>query len=380
LFWVDVPNSLLTENGRSESAIRRNHQQLGQLVSGQILTHQDKSTMNLFAIDSRRELREDMLGPSYAKTQNEAFFRWLNKPGKTSRRERCAMEYGIVDGKQTTDMEREKRHGQQLEDLEIQAPDRVQREAAALVRKLEQTYDALDRLMAQNPEVTRQITKRASTDEEFHRKLRRGLELADAAPRCRWVRQDGTSCGSPGMKKHIYCFAHKQMMEARALALSLPAPEDANAIQIGIMRIQKALIEGTISTKMAGLLLYSMQLALQNVGQMTFGKANERDMATNLMDEQDALAEERDLPLLHTADTDRKGWESFTGEDAEPPQQAKTGLAGGPGGAKENQGIQPRTNADELGLITAGRDNGISSGILKDPPWDKPTPKWDAVG
>ena len=43
------------------------------------------------------------------------------------------------------------------------------------------------------------------------------------------------------MKKHIYCFAHAQMMEARALALSLPAQEDANAIQIGIMRVQKAL-------------------------------------------------------------------------------------------------------------------------------------------
>ena len=118
------------------------------------------------------------------------------------------MEYGIVDGKQTMDME---------------SRERVSREAAALIRKLEQTYDALDRLMTQNPEVTRQITKRAATDEEFHRKLRKGLELADAAPRCRWVKQDGTTCGSPQMKKHIYCFAHKQMMEARALALPLPA-------------------------------------------------------------------------------------------------------------------------------------------------------------
>ena len=60
-------------------------------------------------------------------------------------------------------------------------------------------------------------------------------------PRCRWVKQDGTACRSPQMKKHIYCFAHAQMMEARALALSLPAQEDANAIQIGIMRVQKAL-------------------------------------------------------------------------------------------------------------------------------------------
>ena len=44
------------------------------------------------------------------------------------------------------------------------------------------------------------------------------------------------------------------------------------------MRIQKALIEDTISTKKAGLLLYSMQLALQNVGQVTFGQAKTRSL------------------------------------------------------------------------------------------------------
>src|ERR1041385_6338840 len=78
--------------------------------------------------------------------------------------------------------------------------------------------------------------------------------MADMSPRCQWVRQDGTSCGSPQMKQHIYCFAHMQMAGARELMLKLPPPEDANAIQIGLMRIQKSLIEGTISTKIAGLL------------------------------------------------------------------------------------------------------------------------------
>src|ERR1051326_8013080 len=109
-------------------------------------------------------------------------------------------------------------------------------------------------------------------------------------PRCRWVKQDGTACRSPQMKKHIYCFAHAQMMEARALALSLPAQEDANAIQIGIMRIQKALIEDTISTKKAGLLLYSMQLALQNVGQVTFGQAKDEEMLTEGVTEEEAFS------------------------------------------------------------------------------------------
>ena len=57
------------------------------------------------------------------------------------------------------------------------------------------------------------------------------------------------------------------------------------------MRYKKALIDDTISAKKAGLLLYSLQLAITNIGQTTFGKANEQDLATNLMDEQDALEE-----------------------------------------------------------------------------------------
>src|SRR6185312_10070740 len=109
----------------------------------------------------------------------------------------------------------------------------------------------------------------------------------------RWVRTDGTSCGSPQMKKHIYCFAHRQMMEARALALSLPALEDANAIMVGIMRIQKALIDDTISVKKAGLLLYSMQLALQNVGQVTFGQVKTEELVRETVDEGEAISDQQ---------------------------------------------------------------------------------------
>jgi hypothetical protein len=109
------------------------------------------------------------------------------------------------------------------------------------------------------------------------------------------------------MKKHIYCFAHRQMMEARALALSLPALEDANAIQIGIMRIQKALIEGTISTKTAGLLLYSMQLALQNVGQTTFGQAKTEELVRTTVSEEEAFRQNQTpLTTKDTKDTEEE--------------------------------------------------------------------------
>ena len=163
--------------------------------------------------------------------------------------------------------------------------------AEALVRRIGEACDELERMAEENPELVGRVTHGAEEHKEAYLRLKARLALADSAPRCRWVRQDGTTCGSPQMKRHIYCFAHKQLAEAQALALRLPALEDANAIQVGIMRIQKALIEGTISTKTAGLLLSSMQLALQNVGQTTFGQAKAEEPVTETVDAEDALRE-----------------------------------------------------------------------------------------
>ena len=198
------------------------------------------------------------------------------------------------------------------EHTESTEKERIRQRAEALVRRIGETCDELDKLAEENPELVGQVTHGAEEHKDAYVRLKARLQMADAAPRCRWVRQDGTACGSPQMKKHIYCFAHRQMMEARALALSLPAQEDANAIQIGIMRIQKALIEGTISTKMAGLLLYSMQLALQNVGQTTFGQAKTEELVRETVDEEEAISNQRsavsksDTPTTETRRTARR--------------------------------------------------------------------------
>ncbi len=171
--------------------------------------------------------------------------------------------------------------------------ERLKQRAEALVRRIGEACDELERLAEENPELVGRVTHGAEEHKEAYLRLRARLALAEAAPRCRWVRQDGTTCGSPQMKRHIYCFAHKQLAEAQALALMLPALEDANAIQVGLMRIQKALIEGTISTKTAGLLLYSMQLALQNVGQVTFGQAKAEEPVRETVDAEKALSDQR---------------------------------------------------------------------------------------
>jgi len=130
------------------------------------------------------------------------------------------------------------------------------------------------------------------------------------------------------MKQHIYCFAHMQMAEARTLMLMLPVVEDANAIQVGLMRIQKALIEDTISMKKAGLLLYSMQLAMTNVGQTTFGKAKDEEMVRETVDEEEAISRQRSA-ISEKQDQHQR---PFTTEDTE-----------------EEKGL-PRMGADERGL------------------------------
>src|SRR6476646_812417 len=215
------------------------------------------------------------------------------------------MAHGTVNGKPLTTNE----HGDcQRQELEQQ--EETQQRAEALALKLAQTYEELTRLLERNPGMKRQMTEGTANPDKVYQKLKQRLKMADMAPRCQWVRQDGTGCGSPQMKHHIYCFAHMQMAEARDLMLRLPPPEDPNAIQVGLMRIQKAVIEDTISMKKAGLLLYSMQLALTNVGRTTFGQAKDEEMVRETVDEETALSNQQsaisqDQPQNQTFETQR---------------------------------------------------------------------------
>jgi hypothetical protein len=225
------------------------------------------------------------------------------------------MANGTANGKPLTTNTHEDHQQRELEQQE-----QVKERAEALATKLAQTYEELSRLLERNPAMKRQMTEGDAREDKIYQRLKQRLKMADMAPRCQWVKQDGTACRSPQMKQHIYCFAHKQMAEARELMLMIPVVEDANAIQVGLMRIQKALIEDTISMKKAGLLLYSMQLAMTNVGQTTFGQAKDEEMVRETVSEEEALREnqhpprrhgdteeEKDLPRMHA---DERGLEN----------------------------------------------------------------------
>ena len=113
--------------------------------------------------------------------------------------------------------------------------------------------------------------------EEWHRK-RALLAKADAAPRCEHIFENGIQCGSPRMKTGRLCYAHERMAQVRPRKLNLAPMEDANSIMLNIMEITRALADDEITEKRARILLYSQQLGLQALRNLTFQQAKREEM------------------------------------------------------------------------------------------------------
>jgi hypothetical protein len=83
-------------------------------------------------------------------------------------------------------------------------------------------------------------------------------------------------------------------------------------------------------------------------------------MVRETVDEDEAFSEKA-VSNQHSAISERQNQQQnqrpFTAKDAQPPQQAKTGLAGDPGDAKKNQGL-PLRNTDNNDFGEAGGEFG----------------------
>jgi hypothetical protein len=180
----------------------------------------------------------------------------------------------------------------------------AQIEVWRLVNELGEAYKACSEFIEQHPEVPYKVMDAQAREHALYQKLRQNLERAGTAPRCEKVREDGTVCGCPQMKGYRYCYAHERMLEMRSGRLELPPLEDANGIQMAIMRVQKALIDDEISEKKAGLLLYSLQMAASNLKNTTFTDSK-KEVVTE-MPVEPAKPKKQVLPLINTDDTDLK--------------------------------------------------------------------------
>jgi hypothetical protein len=204
------------------------------------------------------------------------------------KKELSDMSYWIVDGQKLTNEQHEELERQK--ELEEQ---KIQEESERLSRQLSQAYAALKEHLERNPEVSQEITDEQEVEQQIYYNLCQNLQQADEAPRCTWVREDGTVCKSPRMKNDIHCYAHYRMRDARAENLWLPPLTDANAIQMAVMLVQRALIDDEISEKKAGLLLYSIQIAAANVNKTTFGEVDD-EMVTEAHYENEVMDEHRE--------------------------------------------------------------------------------------
>jgi hypothetical protein len=249
------------------------------------------------------------------------------------------MTHWIVDGRRLTNEEYEELQRQKK--LEMQ---RVREEEQRLTKHLGAAYAALKEHLRMNQGRDRQITGEQALDQQIYNNLWHNLEKANKAPRCLAIKADGTKCGGPKMKNHIYCYPHWQMMDTRAKTFYLPPMEDANAIQMAIMRVQRALIDDEISEKKAGLLLYSLQLAATNVERTTFGEAADEDMVTETVFEADTMKARKESQELGRKLDEIKGKllpPASEGKDVQihgkPGQVEADGRQAGAGGASDRE-------------------------------------------
>jgi hypothetical protein len=114
---------------------------------------------------------------------------------------------------------------------------------------------------------------RLMEDREHERKevLRRNLEKAQRAARCQHHYLSGEQCGAPRVKGKKLCRMHERLEEATAVKLDLGPMEDPDSIQLGIKKLQGAIIDGKMDSKQIGHLAYTIQLAAWNVTRTSMG-------------------------------------------------------------------------------------------------------------
>lgn len=117
----------------------------------------------------------------------------------------------------------------------------------------------------------------------------------DDVPRCQHVKVNGTQCGSPALRRRRFCFFHDKVRRERARIAAelwvprrfdLPLLEDANSVQVALMKVFQMLGSGQLDHKTAGLMLYALQTASINLRNTNF----EAEEVTDVVIDRDTVA------------------------------------------------------------------------------------------
>jgi hypothetical protein len=152
----------------------------------------------------------------------------------------------------------------------------------------------------------------------------------DNVPRCQHIKMNGTQCGSPALRWRRLCFFHDRIKRERArIAKDMTAPhrfdlpllEDANSVQVALMKVMQMLGSGRMDHRTAGLMLYALQTASVNLRNAEF----EASEATHVViDRDDVYRTSIGGPQWFEQDfeDDSDGEEEIEAEDAEEDADA----------------------------------------------------------
>jgi len=98
--------------------------------------------------------------------------------------------------------------------------------------------------------------------------------------RCQHIKINGTQCGSPALRREIYCFFHMrwalksmEIDESRQRErwnVTLSLPEDADSIQMGLGEVIRLMMTRQVDHRTAALTLYALQTASANMKHTSF--------------------------------------------------------------------------------------------------------------
>lgn len=88
---------------------------------------------------------------------------------------------------------------------------------------------------------------------------------------CRHIKSDGTKCQSHALTGKPFCYFHTRLHGLASKpstvfdTIEIPVLEDRSAIQLALSQVLSALGSSRLDAKRAGLYLYGLQIASQNV-------------------------------------------------------------------------------------------------------------------
>jgi len=147
---------------------------------------------------------------------------------------------------------------------------------------------------------------------------------------CRHIKTNGTRCQSPSLTDGLWCYFHHRLHQRHNTFRPTPATrgylipgqhielstlEDRESVQVALSVVINALATGQLDTKRATALLYGLQLASNNAGNLQT-KPSAPDVVRSVesspegldLAEPGAVCEVVDTPLL---------WEGFEDDDNE---------------------------------------------------------------